>query len=188
MAENGRIDDAFFDDIGTPKDKVGAKDGQHDSTDRATLFLSDARVLERQQRLDDAVAAAALTAANAQKRQVAKAARAAEEEASVPRLLGLYRGSVHSYSLEKVETSDKSVGACIAVLKHHFKVTESALKGKKHPELKELLGAKLREEKVVAEKAVAEKAAVVAAAVPSPSKRARRGGLRAGGGLTLPAI
>ena len=111
-------------------------------------------MVARQQRRDESAAAVALTASNALARQVAKVARLEEEKASVPRLLALFRDPVHAYSLAKVSPSDKTVAACTAVLKHHFQVTEAALKGKKHPALKELLSAKLEAEKVALPPAV----------------------------------
>ena len=65
----------------------------------------------------------------------------------VPRLLALYRSTEHAFSLEGVSKSDKRKGACIAVLKHHYKMSAEDLKGKLLADVQELLEAKLQGEK-----------------------------------------
>lgn len=61
--------------------------------------------------------------------------------------MSVYRSEEHNYSLEAVPTIDKSVKACTAVLRFHFKMSRDALKNVKHPQLKTMLSAKLKAEK-----------------------------------------
>ena len=147
--KHGRMADAIKAKCNLTGDKIGKTDGNHDSNDGATLFLSDPRVVNaREQKRRDAEDAAAKKVADAAKKAADAAKKAVEDRELARVALAAIDAAPHLGSIANMAAKHKTVAVCTAILVYSFSVPAPISKDSnsnklKHPELKALLQQKL---------------------------------------------